>query len=238
MSSPFSFSRTIDALARVTARSPSNGQTTESIPHGITVAISREVGAGGSSIARALGERMGWKVYDQELLEHIAQSLHTKVKWLAELDEHHVSWLQELIEGIGQFPRVRENTYIRQLVDTLFKIAAEGHAIVVGRGGAQVLPPPTTLRVRLVAPLEDRVRMIAAQRNFSLGQAERYIHEHDLHRVTFVLEHFQRDPSDPLGYDIILNTSRFSIAECVELIAESARVMQARLEQRCAVAIP
>ncbi|MGZ3333747.1 MAG: cytidylate kinase family protein, partial [Isosphaeraceae bacterium] len=36
------------------------------------ICISRETGAGGGTIARLVGQRLGWKVYDRELLEAIA----------------------------------------------------------------------------------------------------------------------------------------------------------------------
>src|SRR5262245_61340808 len=51
------------------------GKTTTkpAFPAGLTVAISREAGSRGGSIARRAGERLGWQVYPQELLEYIAQ---------------------------------------------------------------------------------------------------------------------------------------------------------------------
>src|SRR4051794_41521414 len=39
------------------------------------VCISREAGAGGGTIARVVGTRLGWKVYDHEILEAIAQRM-------------------------------------------------------------------------------------------------------------------------------------------------------------------
>src|SRR5438445_13024366 len=44
-----------------------------SVPRSLTVAISREAGARGSGIGRRAGRALGWQVYDQELLEYIAQ---------------------------------------------------------------------------------------------------------------------------------------------------------------------
>ena len=39
------------------------------------VCISREAGAGAGSIARLVGTRLGWKVYDHEVIEAIAQRM-------------------------------------------------------------------------------------------------------------------------------------------------------------------
>src|SRR4051812_29658707 len=43
------------------------------LPRGFTVAISRETGARGATIARRVARKLGWEVYDQELLEFMAQ---------------------------------------------------------------------------------------------------------------------------------------------------------------------
>jgi hypothetical protein len=43
------------------------------VPAGLTVAVSREAGSRGGSIARRAARKLGWEVYNQELLEYIAQ---------------------------------------------------------------------------------------------------------------------------------------------------------------------
>jgi hypothetical protein len=44
-------------------------------PLAFTIAISREAGANGSALGRLLGERLGWPVYDYELVERIANDM-------------------------------------------------------------------------------------------------------------------------------------------------------------------
>src|SRR5262245_50254509 len=39
------------------------------------ICISREAGAGAGAIARRVGQRLGWKVYDDELIEAIAHRM-------------------------------------------------------------------------------------------------------------------------------------------------------------------
>jgi hypothetical protein len=50
--------------------SPSTGRTL----HFVT--ISREAGVGGSEIAQNVGQRLGWKVFDKNLLDQIASRFH------------------------------------------------------------------------------------------------------------------------------------------------------------------
>src|SRR3954470_16594898 len=42
-------------------------------PSGLTIALSRESGARGGSIAKRVGRKLGWQVVDQETLEFLTQ---------------------------------------------------------------------------------------------------------------------------------------------------------------------
>src|SRR5579872_1895390 len=68
-----------------------------------TVALSREAGTQGTAVARELGSRLGWPVYDHELLERIAQEMGVRTALLESVDEKRMSWL---LEAFGQFMAV------------------------------------------------------------------------------------------------------------------------------------
>src|SRR5881392_3313234 len=72
--------------------------------HGPTIAISRQVGARGAAVAQALGARLGWRVYDHELLDRIAQEMNVEVAALKSLDEQGTNWLQDSLESLGGAP--------------------------------------------------------------------------------------------------------------------------------------
>jgi cytidylate kinase len=59
-------------------------------------------------------------------------------------------------------------------------------------------------------------------------QAGRQIDVTDQERNRFTRDHFHKDPTDPRGYDLVLNSSRFSVAECATLIIEGLHQLQAR----------
>src|SRR5437879_1340240 len=66
-----------------------------------TIAVSRETGSQGTALARAIGERLGWVVYDHELVERIAQDMQVRASLLDSVDERRVSWLQECLEAFA-----------------------------------------------------------------------------------------------------------------------------------------
>jgi cytidylate kinase len=209
------------AKASDTGGSPEGGRA-------FTIALSRERGARGTSTARAVGARLGWTVYDRELLERIAQEMKLRTSLLESVDEKRVSWLRECVEAFASVPSVSGSAYVRHLTETLLSLAAHGECVIVGRGAAQVLPAETTLRVRLVAPAEWRVGAVSQKLGLSKQEAAREVEVTDRERTRFVKDHFQKDATDPRQYDLILNASRFSVEECAELMVEALRRLQAR----------
>jgi cytidylate kinase len=199
-------------------------------PAAFTIALSREAGANGSLVARAIGERLGWPVYDRELVQHIAADRGLRTGLLKSLDEKHRSWLREYLEAFASASAVCDSAYARHLLETLLSLAAHDACVIVGRGAAQVLPTAVTLRVRLVGPVEDRVKSVCQKFGIPDEEAKRWVERTDGERVRFVKDHFQKDATDPRGYDLVLNSSRLSVPECADLIIEALRRLQARGE--------
>jgi cytidylate kinase len=192
-----------------------------------TIALSRETGSGATSVANELGTRLSWPVYDQELLRRIAQEMHLRVPLLASVDERRRHWLQEIIEAFPISAGLSEAGFVRHLVETVTSLGSHGACVIVGRGAAHILPAAHTLRVRLVAALEDRIAYLSRLLNRPREETARHVETTDRERALFIREHFLKDVADPRNYDLVLNTSRFSVAECADLILEALRRLEA-----------
>ena len=191
-----------------------------------TIAISREAAVDAGAVAQSLARQLGWKVWDHELLVLIAHQLHTKASDLVPVDETHVNWLQESVESLLDMHSVSQAAYVHQLVKTLDALAALGNCIIVGRGAAHVLPAATTLRVRLIAPREQRIDYQARPTNGNRSAAQRYIDQTDRQRRRFVREHFHKDSDDPANYDLVLNMGRLPIDDCAAQIIDALHAEQ------------
>jgi cytidylate kinase len=192
----------------------------------ITVTLTREAGTLATDVAQEVGKRLGWPVYDRQLLEHIASEKGLRLSILERVDEKPQSWLQKVIDDALGVPSISDVTYARFLVETVLSLSRLGHCILVGRGGGHLLPHERTLRVRLVAPREHRIAVMARRLGLSHDEAARHVDTTDRDRTTFVKTHFFRDPNDVHQYDLLLNTARWSAAECAELIVEAVRRME------------
>lgn len=191
-----------------------------------TVAISREAGANGARIAQHVGDKLGWPVYDRAIIKHIAEDHGLRLKLLESVDEKKKHWLHECVESFSQAPSVSSSAFAHCLVETLNSLSQHGNCVIVGRGAPQFLPPAVTLRVRIIAPLEDRIKSISVRHDINHEEAAAWVSKTDRERNRFVTDHFHKDSNDPHQYDLMLDSSRFSLTECAEMIVVGLKAAQ------------
>jgi len=187
-------------------------------PTKFTIALSRECGTYGAAIAREVGNRLGWPVYDSELLQHIADDMGVHRTLLESVDERQENWLSACLENFFATQHVDSTVYFRRLVEAVLSLASHGNCVIVGRGATKVLPAATTLRVRIIAPLEHRIEAIQKEKNVTRKEAAARVDIVDRERNRFVQTHFGIDPADPAQYDLVINTASYSAGECADII--------------------
>lgn len=188
----------------------------------LTIAFSRELGAGGSAIAHAIAERIGWPLYDRELVDQISEDTGIRSQLLERLDEKCPSWLAECLDGFSEERNISGAGYAIRLRKILLALYYHGNCVILGRGAAQVLPPEKTLRIRLVAPKSMRIERMSKILG-SQDDAVRIVTESDRDRESFVKRYFFKDPASPESYDLTLDTSRFTREGCVSVIASAIK---------------
>jgi cytidylate kinase len=196
-------------------------------PHALTIALSREAGAQGTAVGQEVATRLGWRLYDHELLERIAQDMGVHTSLVESVDEKRVSWLLETFEALMSTPYASKGGYVRRLVKTVLALGIHGDCIIVGRGAAFILPAVSTLRVRLIAPRKTHSAATSQQPGSLDVEAIRQLEAIDRERNTFVQDHFFKDPADPRHYDLVVNFARFGVKGCAKLIVDALDGLQA-----------
>ena len=201
---------------------------TSGIPAALTVALSREAGARGSTIAHRAGRKLGWQVYDQELLEYMAQDAAVGQGMVDALKPEAAAWIEGQLERLLRDDRVQLPPPILSMARIVLTLGAQGGVVLIGRGAGCILPPESTLHVRIVAPLEDRSAYMAQWLRLTAEEAAERVRLRDQRRAEFVATHFHRQPSDVYQYDLLLNSGKLGEDVCADLIA---RVTLARSER-------
>ncbi len=182
------------------------------------VAISRTVGSGGRAVADLLSQRLGWDVYDKEIVDHMAADDGVRRRLYHLMDERRDNWLDAILRPITLGPGALRNDYFRRLRLAIATIASQTNAIFLGRGAGRLLPSEGGIYVRLVADRERRIAAYAARQNLDPQKAAIEVDRIDGERGQFLTEHFGCVQEEAESYDLVLNMTGFSPAQAVDLI--------------------
>jgi len=186
------------------------------------VTISRMVGSGGRKLAAQLGERLGWPVFDREVLQVMAGDDRVRARLYESLDERDLGWLEDTLRWLieGEF---RKEDYFHRLTETILALARRGHAVFLGRGADLMLPRDRGLRVCLVASEEYCAGQFARRTGVSETLARAELQRIHREREEFLRHYFGKRAQDPGRYDVSINMERLTHAEAIELICLALR---------------
>ena len=194
------------------------------------ITISREFGAGGGLLASVLGERLGWRVVDRDLARAVAARLGVPMEAVEARDEHAPGLLERIGTSVlrtspelvpaPEAVRLPDPAAVAAAVRGVLLDAAKSPPLVIVGHGSQSLfhGRPGTLHVRLIAPLDARVRRICARSGCTEKVAAALAQRMDADRASYVRRYFGRDWRDPLLYDVQLNTGSLGLEESAQLI--------------------
>lgn len=188
------------------------------------VSISRPAGLPGEALAKRLGERIGWPVFDREILRAMADDDEFRERIYRKLDEHDESWLHEFVRSLGEERFIGREDYFHRLTQTVAALSRAGHAIFLGRATDMILPRELGLRIRLTATREYCVRRFAEENRLPYEAARRQVEEIEHERARFLRNHFHVEASDPKRHDLVINFETFGIEQSIELILCALRV--------------
>jgi len=170
------------------------------------ITISRTLGSFGPEIARRVAADLGVPIYDREMLDHIAGTAHVRVQTVVTLDERTQGRLDDFLAALFRERNFDESDYFRGLTRTIAALWAHGSCVILGRGASFIIDGAYNLRVRVDAPVEIRIERFGRDARVGASEARRLVLRSDAERAAFGRHCFDCDVTDPLNYDLCLNT--------------------------------
>lgn len=200
------------------------------------VTLSREYGSGGGEIASRLAKRLGWHLIDHDMVARIALVMGTSQEEAAAHDEQPEGILTRLLNSLQVLnslqyvdpafvcytpaePIPSDEVYRAALEKIIKAAAARGSVVIVGRGSQVLLAKRQhVLRIRIIAPFEQRVAYVMQREGLDQQAAAARIRAKDHDRTKFLETEFHRKPEDAHLYDLVLNMSSLDQASAVNII--------------------
>jgi len=188
-----------------------------------TIIVSRTMGSGGDTAARALGARLGLDVYGSEILDAVARQAKVDRKLMATLNEYAVTSADAWLYAAFFAKNVSRDDYLAHLAATVRGLHRLG-GVILGRGAYVILENRPALRVRITGSVEVCAARVAEEDGIGLEEAKEKVRESNRKRGKFVWDMFHRRLNDPTNFDLVVNTDRLASTEpVVELIVDMLR---------------
>jgi cytidylate kinase len=200
------------------------------------ITISRQFAAGGSEVAKAVADSLGWTVVDDAFIGEIAQRTGYAPEEIEGLDERVPSFMERFAQSsAAAFPEnlVTSPSWIDQpdamrlarvTRDVVEELGRRDRVVLVGRAAAAVLArEQSAIHARLVAPVAYRVRQAVERLGYAEKKSLSHLEEIDDNRARYHRELYDRDWNDPIHYHFVLNTGLLGSEGAARIIVGHAR---------------
>lgn len=197
------------------------------------ITISHLYGSGGSRVAQELGRRLGFSVWDKEIVRQISARYELAESVVESKDERVDSFIERMVgifgasgfEAVYQVPVplwLNDAQLVRMTRAIIEQAAEKGQAIIVGRGGECILANRSdVLQVFISASLEVRIKRVMAWEGLDRAKAESRIAGMDKLRHDYARTFYRADWRDPSFYHLLIDSGLWGEEGTIDLI-ESA----------------
>jgi len=194
------------------------------------ITISRQFGAGGITLGTMLAKMLDYTFVDNEIIQMVAHKAKVSTNWVESIEREAGGKMLKFISGIvskklidqvldNKRGYIDEEIYVDMLYQIIAKIADEGNAIILGRGGQYILKDrDDVFHVLLIADKTDRVKFMEKNYDLTPVQALQLVNREDKRRVNLYRKFGTLTYDQPDHYHIVLNTSRIGLNEAVRII--------------------
>jgi len=187
-----------------------------------TICFSRKIGVGALDIADILAKKINYRVFDREIVEHMANQGKLSKKTVSIFDERYPGRLNEFLAlAFGEKAFIKSD-YARQLFSALFSMAYLSPAIFVGRGSHLVLPRERTLAVWFIGSKAYRTTRMAAAMNITEREAKERLDQIDKEQRHFFNMVFGIKEVSPDQFDLVVNCDYIQEPESAADIVQAA----------------
>jgi cytidylate kinase len=200
------------------------------------ITISRMYGSGGSEVAERVASALGWSLFDNSLIDRIAERSGLSRAEVTAQDERVPSMVERLAAALSlgspeMMPPVAAGpmeTTEERIVAVTRRIIEEavqtGPAVFVGRGAQSLLAErEDALHVFCYAPKSALCRYEMERSHVDKAEAERHVADMNKQREQYVKRHWNRNWLAHENYHLCVNTAWLGLDGAAELVLDAAR---------------
>ena len=170
-----------------------------------TLCFSRKIGVGALELAETVAKKIGYRVIDREIIEHLSEETELSRQSIATFDERYPGKIREFLGRILGDRLFDMNEYARHLFIAACFLAHMEKTVFVGRGVHLMLPRTRVFAVRCISSIEHRIQRLSESLKVSKAKARGIIEQADNEQKEFFSRVHGKEQAAPEEFDAILN---------------------------------
>ena len=200
------------------------------------ITVSRMYGSGGSEVAQRVAQILGWTLFDNSLIDAIAERSGLTRAEVSEQDERVPSIVErlattlsyaspEMMPPVSSGPLATTEERIVEITRRIMEEAVQtGPAVFVGRGAQCLLAErEDALHVFCYAPRIALRKYVMETFGLNTAEADRQVTEQNKQREHYVKRHWNRNWLAHENYHLCVNTAWLGIDGAAEMVLDAAR---------------
>jgi cytidylate kinase len=183
------------------------------------ITISRGSYSHGKKIAEKVAQKLGYECIARDILLEASKDFNIP----------EFKLVQALKDAPSTIDRItsRKEKYITFIEAAVLKHCKKDNIVYHGFAGHFFVKEiPHVLKVRIIADLEDRVKLVIERDGISKDEALRSIIKLDEERAKWSQHLYGINTWDPALYDLVINIKRITIENAVEIICNNVGLKQ------------
>ncbi|MEJ5300251.1 MAG: cytidylate kinase-like family protein [Thermodesulforhabdaceae bacterium] len=198
------------------------------------ITLSKEYAAESDVLAEKLSKRLGYDILDKQFIQFIAQEMRVPSSELVSYSRLRASRLLQLVDKsvlktfheatVSPSKRIDDSRYFSAVKTLIEKAAQQNNVIIVGWGGQCILAQnPKAIHIRVVKNIEERISILKQQFGLDDRSARELIEREEGESARYIETYFNRLWDDPHLYHLVLNLSKISFEQAVNIIESMVR---------------
>ncbi len=193
------------------------------------ITIARGFGSGGKEIGEKLAKELGIPCYDRQILTMASDKNGVDESLFVETNEklrekYIANFLRRIpVTGIVE---AHDKNFVSDVnifnlqAEIITSLAASESCIIIGKCADHILRNyKNVISIYIEAPREACVKSIREKMHVSQDRANQLIHSTDKYRAKYYSYYTGgKDWTNPINYDLVLNSARIGRDKCVEVI--------------------
>lgn len=186
------------------------------------ITISRQYASGGRTIGKLVAQELGIPVYDSKIIKDTMKRTGLSEQVVEDTEQRSVNaFLFNLAMGVDD--ALNHMKLIAEVErDIIEGYVQEGPCVIVGRAANFLLGDRKSLNVFVYSDTESRVAYAHENYDVTERQARKMIERTDKERQMHAMSFYGKKWGDRDDYDLMLNSGRLGIEQCIDLIIAAA----------------